>query len=152
VGYLTYDDRFLYAGFEFFDPDRRRSGRPSAIGTMSRAGRTTEGSSSTPTTTAARPGFSWPTPTESNTTRSPTTAATARTAHRTCSGRPPRRSRRRAGPWRSACPSRRCATQRSTLSSGASCSTATTPAPSATRCSLRRFPAEATASSAGPVP
>ena len=37
TGYLTYDDRFLYAAFEFDDPIRRRSARRSATTTRSTA-------------------------------------------------------------------------------------------------------------------
>jgi len=37
VGYLAYDDQFLYAAFEFDDPDPKPSGRPTPIATTSAA-------------------------------------------------------------------------------------------------------------------
>ena len=53
-----------------------------------------------------------------------------------------------AGRWRSASRSRRCATTRPTRRPGASCSTATGRATSATRCSTAKLPRGSTASSA----
>ncbi|MEZ5312676.1 MAG: hypothetical protein R2862_02990 [Thermoanaerobaculia bacterium] len=41
VGYLAYDDQFLYAAFEFDEPDPPPSARPTAIATMSARSPTT---------------------------------------------------------------------------------------------------------------
>ena len=51
VGYLAYDDKFLYAAFEFFDPEPSKIRAPIPIATTSRGRRTTAASSSTRETT-----------------------------------------------------------------------------------------------------
>ena len=120
---------------------RARSARRSAIATTSRATPTTAGSSSTRATTARRRSCSWPTRAGSSTTRSPTTAAGEDTspdffwdsagADHGAAGWTPRDARS---------PSRRCATRTATRRPGASCSTATIRATSATSIFTARLP------------
>ena len=111
----------------------RGSARRSATGTISRPPPTTAASSSTRGTTAARRSCSSPTPAACSTTPSPTTAARARTPRRTSTGTPPARSPPSGWtPGDPRSPSRRCATRRRTRRPGASCSTGTTLATSAT--------------------
>ena len=148
VAWLTYDDHFFYAAFDFSDPDpeehpgaARRPRRPR------RAPPTTAGWSSTPATTARRRSSSSPIRAASSTTRSPTTPA-ARTPRRTSTGTRRRGSPRPAGRSRSASPSRRCATPRRRCRPGGSCSTATGRATSATRSSTASCRAARAASSA----
>ena len=72
--YLTYDDRFLYAAFEFDDPTRRRSARRSPTATTFGSTPTTAASSSTRATTAGRGSCSSPIRAASSTTPSATTS------------------------------------------------------------------------------
>ena len=55
VGYLTYDDQFFYAGFEFEDPDPGRSARRSPTTTTSATATTDYGGSSSTRATTATP-------------------------------------------------------------------------------------------------
>ena len=147
VGYLTYDDRFFYAAFEFSDPDPVTHPR-TVRGPRQRLRRhaTTAGSSSTRTTTAARPSSCSPTLAASSTTRSATTSR-VRTARRTSTGTRSRRSRTTAGSSRCAFPSPRCAIPRAIRRRGRSCSIATIRGSSATSSSRRSCRADRAASS-----
>ena len=148
VGYLTFDDRYFYAGFEFEDRIPRASARPTPIATTSAtASTTTAASSSTLATPAARP----PSSSSRRTTRSTTRSRTirrARTRRPTSSGSRRPRSPTTGGRRRSRFRSARCAIPRPIRRRGASCSIATTRASTGISSSRRSCRAAATASSA----
>ena len=151
VGYLAYDDKFFYAGVRVPGPRARaRSARP--LGDRDNVPSDTDyGGVILDTRNDGKTGDAVPGQRRAASSTTPCTDDTgggedsspdffwdAAGAHH----------RRRAGRSRSGSRSRRCATPGPTRRPGASCSTATTPATSATRCSTPGCRAAATASSA----
>ena len=152
IGYLAYDDRYLYVGFDFRDPEPGRiraplGDRDSLTGNVDHGGilidTRNDGRTATIFAASAR-GIQYDSIWDG-------TVATDDTAPdfywdaaaRIGSG---------AGPWRCAFPSRHCATPIETRRRGGSCCTGSTPASSGTRCSAPRGPGESTAGSADRIP
>ena len=148
VAWLTYDDRFFYAAFDFSDPDPKEHPRPLR---RSRRGAELHGLRRHHPRHPQRrqdgvhvPGQSAQHPVRRHQQRRQRRGQLARLLL----GLGGADHRRPAGRWRSASPSPPCATTRPTRRPGASCSTATARATSATRCSTSSCRAARAASSA----
>lgn len=148
VGYLTYDDRFFYAGFEFDDPDLKAIRAPFADrDNIGNGFNDYGGIIIDPRNTGRTATFFVVTRATSSTTRSPTMRR-ARTRRPISSGNRRPRSPRAAGRSRSGFRFRRCATRISIRRPGASCCIATFRATATISSSPRSCRAAATASSA----
>ena len=141
VGYLTFDERYLYAAFEFEDPNPSAIRAPFADrdNIRQRLQRLRRRHARRAQHRLERRSSSSPRRGTCSTTRSSTTRPT-RTARRTSSGTRRRRSPSAAGRSRCASRSRRSATRTSIRRRGASCCTATIRATSTTSSSRRSIP------------